>query len=117
MTAELDDIIRALKRGEWEVWKKVRALDRSGFIVKCCMNSEQVQRIKVIQTGGRSAVVMEEMNPNPPGEMPVEIAKILDACESNQTLEQQIVAFNRSRFDLDFECKGGGLVNWQIGDA
>jgi len=115
--AELDDVIASLERGDWEVWQKVEALNGSEFLVCCCCNSEKCQRIKVVQTSGHSAVLMESIHGNPPAEMPVEIAKILDACKTNPALKKQVAAYNRSRFDLIFKCKGRALIDCTIGDS
>lgn len=114
---ELLDAMAALKRGDGAVWQKVAALDGSGFHVVCCFNSEQCQRIKVEQTSGRGAVSMEKMAGSAPDQMPVEIEKILEACKTNPTLKDQVDAFNRSRFDLVFVCRGRALIDWMIKDS
>lgn len=116
MSAELDDIMMVLERGI-DVWRKIEALDGSGFYVRCCCNSEKCQRIRVEQISGRGAVTMEEMAGSGPNQMPVEVRKILDACKTNPTLQAQVAAYNRARFDLVFECKGRALIDWTIGDS
>lgn len=115
MSAELDDVVETLNRSR-DVWAKVAALDGSEFYVKCCFNSERCQRIKVEQTGG-GGFLMESMDGPAPGEMPVEVEKILDVCKTNPTLKRQAIAYNRSRFDLVFKCAGRALVKWTIKDS
>lgn len=117
MSAELDDIIATLERGDWGTWKKIVALDGSAFVVQCCCNSEKCQRIRTVQTSGRRAVVMEEMDGPDPKQMPIEIKKILDVCRTNATLQNQVIAYNRSRFDLVFTCAGRAVLDWTIGDS
>lgn len=116
VVAELTDIITVLERDR-SVWQKVAALDRAGLKVICCCNSERCQRVRVEQTSGRGAVLIEEMATPSPDKKPAEIVGILDACRTNPTLKTQVAAFNRSRFDVTFTCRGGILIDWTIGDA
>lgn len=116
MVAELDSIIQMLERGR-DIWRKVSVLDKAELIVVACCNSERCQRVKVLQISARGAVVIEDMTGPTPDKMPPEIEKILDVCRTNPALEAQVKAYNRSRFDLIFKCRGGILFDWAIGDA
>lgn len=119
MSAELDDIVATLERGDWGVWKKIEALEGSRFRVRCCCNSEKCQRIKIEQESGRGGGFVEtEMEGPAPNQMPSEVKQILDACRTNPVLRKQVSAYNRSRFDLVFKCAGRAFsFDWTIGDS
>jgi len=107
---ELFDVIEKLKNDAHGVWKRIRALNGDQFTLRCCCNSQRVQRLLIEQDG--RAVMMSKMEQAE--KMPHECTAIIERCEDDAHLRSVVRAFSMSKLDIIFECGGFDLLGWRV---
>lgn len=105
---ELMDVIECIKHNDNGLWEKVAALDGARFEIKFCCNSQRLQRVLLAQESWRIRT-MKSMTRPVVGQMPGELAGIVDFCEDDAAFSNRVSVWSKGKFDIIFICAGGGL--------